>query len=171
MMGSASLQQQAQPLRPGGARGEQDQHLIRNKSSARRCSEDPRTVVGLLDPAFGDAQLNATVQALAVQPNGKIVLGGAFTTLGGQPRNRLARLNPDSSLDAAFNPGLSLGSEAFSNGVLALTVQRDGAILVSGEFSSIAGAPQAHRACLTPAYSGGHNHCAPVGRAASRIST
>jgi uncharacterized delta-60 repeat protein len=155
---------------------------------------------GRIDPAFGDAQLNATVRALAVQRDGKIVLGGAFTTLGGQPRNRLARLNPDGtpdpafsasadgpvaaiaiqddgaiviggffstvngqprarlarlnpdgSLDAAFNPGLSLGSEAFPNGVLALTVQSDGAILVGGEFSSIAGAPQANLARLTPA--------------------
>ena len=36
---------------------------------------------------------NSTVQALAVQADGKILVGGAFTTLGGQPRNRIARLS------------------------------------------------------------------------------
>ena len=45
------------------------------------------------------------VDALAVQPDGKILVGGYFTTLGGQPRNYIGRLNADGTLDAGFTPG------------------------------------------------------------------
>ena len=53
---------------------------------------------------------NAIVCAMAVQPDGKILVGGNFTTLGGggtgtTPRNNIGRLNADGSLDASFNPG------------------------------------------------------------------
>ena len=42
---------------------------------------------------------------LAVQADGKILVGGDFTTLGGQTRNYLGRLNADGTLDSGFNPG------------------------------------------------------------------
>src|SRR3990172_10311885 len=45
---------------------------------------------------------NGDVTALAVQADGKIVVGGAFTTLGGQTRNYIWRLNPDGTLDVTF---------------------------------------------------------------------
>ena len=56
-----------------------------------------------------DPNANGTVRAVVVQPDGKILLGGDFTTLspnGGAPvtRNHIARLNPDGTLDIAFNP-------------------------------------------------------------------
>jgi len=34
-----------------------------------------------------------------VQADGKILVGGDFTTLGGQTRNRIGRLNTDGTLD------------------------------------------------------------------------
>jgi hypothetical protein len=43
--------------------------------------------------------------ALAVQADGKILVGGSFNTLGGQPRYSLGRLNVDGTLDSSFNPG------------------------------------------------------------------
>lgn len=64
---------------------------------------------------------------LVVQPDGKILIGGYFTTLapnGGAvvTRNRIARLNPDSTLDTYFNPN--------ANAVInAIAVQADGKIL------------------------------------------
>ena len=56
-----------------------------------------------------DPNANSTVFVVVVQPDGKILIGGAFTTLspnGGATvtRNRIARLNPDGTLDTAFNP-------------------------------------------------------------------
>ena len=65
-----------------------------------------------------------------MQPVGKLIVGGQFSTIGGAARNNLARLNLDGSVDAAFNPG--------ANGaVRALVIQRDGRIVdVSVEQSS-----------------------------------
>ena len=56
-----------------------------------------------------DPNANGNVLVVVVQPDGKILLGGDFTTLspnGGVAvtRNRIARLNPDGTLDTAFNP-------------------------------------------------------------------
>ena len=50
------------------------------------------------------------IYTFAVQPGGQILVGGAFTTMGGgglglTPRNRIARLNADGSLDPTFDPG------------------------------------------------------------------
>ncbi len=69
---------------------------------------------------------------LAVQPDGKILMGGSFTHLGGQGRNNIARLNPDGSLDAAFNPG-----SGASNQVFALALQSNGKIVIGGDFTAI----------------------------------
>jgi hypothetical protein len=80
-----------------------------------------------------DPNANGTVSVVVVQPDGKILIGGDFTTLspnGGGPvtRNRIARLNPDGTLDTAFNPN--------ANGtVLSIAVQADGKILAGGTFN------------------------------------
>src|SRR5205809_8023439 len=56
-----------------------------------------------------DPNANDSVQVVVVQPDGKILIGGDFTTLspnGGAAvtRKGIARLNPDGTLDIAFNP-------------------------------------------------------------------
>ena len=91
---------------------------------------------GSLDTTFNPGA-NTTVWAFALQPDGKILVGGAFTTLGGgatgtSMRNRIGRLNPDGSLDGGFNPGAG-------DVVLALVVEPDGKILVGGEFTTLGG--------------------------------
>jgi hypothetical protein len=77
------------------------------------------------------------IYALALQADGKIVVGGGFTALGGQPRNYIARLNPDGSLDTSFDPGAD-------SGVYALATQTDGKTIVGGAFNTLDG--QAHAA-------------------------
>lgn len=85
---------------------------------------------GSLDATFKDPGISTTSYHLAVQPDGKILLSGNFTTVGGQTRGRLARFNTDGSLDTTFaNP--NLGSFAFR-----VAVQPDGKVLVVGDFSS-----------------------------------
>jgi uncharacterized delta-60 repeat protein len=84
-----------------------------------------------------------SVNSLAVQADGKILVGGRFTTLGGQTRNRIARLNPDGTLDSGFNPGV--GGYFDDDWVSSLAVQADGKILVGGSFYSLGGQP---RRCL-----------------------
>ena len=71
-----------------------------------------------------DPNANGLVRVVVVQPDGKILLGGDFTTLspnGGAAvtRNHIARLNPDGTLDIAFDPN------ANSN-VYSVAVQADG---------------------------------------------
>src|SRR5664279_5240179 len=61
-----------------------------------------------LDPAIGgfSVQGTAAVYATAVQRDGKIIFGGAFTSVLGVPRNDIARLNADGTLDPSFNLNL-----------------------------------------------------------------
>lgn len=86
---------------------------------------------------------DGSVGAITVQPDGRILTGGAFTVLGAPPaaRQRLARLNLSGALDAAFVAGLDAV-------VHALVLQPDGKILVGGEFASAAGAPRTRLARL-----------------------
>jgi uncharacterized delta-60 repeat protein len=76
------------------------------------------------------------VSSLAVQADGKILVGGNFTTLGGQTRNYLGRLNADGTLDSGFNPGAGGGDYPY---VYSLAVQADGRILVGGNFTMLGG--------------------------------
>jgi uncharacterized delta-60 repeat protein len=82
-----------------------------------------------------DPNANGTIRVVAVQTDGKILIGGDFTSLspnGGAAvtRNRIARLNPDGTLDAAFNPNAN-------NTVRSIAVQTDGKILVGGDFNGV----------------------------------
>ena len=88
---------------------------------------------GEVDPSFDPAaittQFGATfVNAVAVQPDGKILVGGFFDAVSGTDRQGLARLNADGSLDATFIPPL------VAPGVKAIALQPDGKILVGGGF-------------------------------------
>jgi uncharacterized delta-60 repeat protein len=75
------------------------------------------------------------VFATAVQPDGKILIGGDFTSILGVSRNNIARLNQDGTLDSAFNPD--------ANGfVRSIALQPDGRIVVAGSFTSIGGQPR-----------------------------
>ena len=70
--------------------------------------------------------------ATAVQPDGKILIGGSFTSVLGVTRHNIARLNTDGTLDMIFDPD--------PNGaVISIAVQADGKILVGGGFTIIGG--------------------------------
>src|SRR5262249_54020702 len=92
---------------------------------------------GSVDAAF-NSQANKDVLAIAMQPDGKTLVGGAFNLLNGQPTKQLDRLNPDGNLDPTFAPKIAVGLPA---SVLAIALQADGKILVGG-FSQPAGQPQ-----------------------------
>ena len=104
---------------------------IVNRSHIGRLNSD-----GTVDLTF-DPGANAEVLTLAVQANGQILVGGAFSQLGGggsgtTARSRIGRLNADGSIDAAFDPG--------TNGpVRSIAVQPNGQILVGGNFTMLGG--------------------------------
>ncbi len=96
---------------------------------------------GDVDPSF-DPGLSADdyISALALQRDGRVLIGGYFQNVGGQPRMFLARLNANGSLDPSFNPGDSLGESVYGfPSVSAIAVQRDGKILVGGHFDTYQG--------------------------------
>jgi uncharacterized delta-60 repeat protein len=76
---------------------------------------------------------NGIVYALAIQSDGKILVGGYFSWLRGEKRANLARLNADGSLDTGFDPDVGDGT------VKALAVQSDGKIVVGGTFTELGG--------------------------------
>jgi uncharacterized delta-60 repeat protein len=98
---------------------------------------------GVTETAFNPGLMEGdNVNALALQADGKILVGGIFWRLGGQTRNFLGRLNTNGSLDTAFNPGINAS-------VSCLAVQPDGKILVGGYFSSLGGQPRSGLGRLT----------------------
>lgn len=94
---------------------------------------------------IGSPQSSLAVYALAVQADGKIIIGGDFLTYNGAPASHLARLNPDGSLDATFVMGTGA-----SDSVRAITLQPDGGILLGGQFTSVNGVALNHVARLHP---------------------
>jgi uncharacterized delta-60 repeat protein len=86
---------------------------IGNRTSARSGGADP------------------TVYSVAVQSDGKVLIGGGFTMVSGTTRNGIARLTGNGSLDS-FNPG--------ANPVRAIAVQGDGKVVIGGGFTTVAGA-------------------------------
>ncbi|TVQ77493.1 MAG: T9SS C-terminal target domain-containing protein [Flavobacteriales bacterium] len=92
---------------------------------------------GSLDSSFNiGAGLDNTVRSIALQNDGKIIVGGWFNSFDGTPRNLIARLNADGSLDGSFNPGTG-----FNIFVWSTTLQPDGKILVCGAFTVFNGTP------------------------------
>ncbi|HMC98166.1 MAG TPA: delta-60 repeat domain-containing protein, partial [Flavobacteriales bacterium] len=90
---------------------------------------------GSLDNGFDAAWgANGTVYSIAMQPDGKVLIGGAFTTYHDVARSGIARLNVDGSLDTSFDPGTGAGAS-----VLSVIVQPDGKILIAGSFGSYNG--------------------------------
>ncbi len=75
---------------------------------------------------------NSNIDAIAVQSDGRIVIGGAFSNVGGVTRSRIARLHQNGVVDDTFNPSAS-------NRVRALAIQSDGRIVLGGDFTLIGG--------------------------------
>jgi uncharacterized delta-60 repeat protein/uncharacterized repeat protein (TIGR01451 family) len=105
---------------------------------------------GVLDPSFNPSlNINGNVYAIAAYSNntanaGKIIIGGDFTSINGNGRNGVARLNYDGSLDLSFNPGSGV-----SNAVRTIAIQLDGGILLGGSFTNFNGLPFNHVVRLT----------------------
>jgi uncharacterized delta-60 repeat protein len=107
---------------------------------------------GTVDSSFHPgAALNGTVASLAVQPDGKTLIGGAFTSVNGTSRNRIARLNPNGSLDRGFEPGLEFDG-ALNPTVESVVPQADGRVLIGGvtELTAIGTNPPVSLARLYP---------------------
>lgn len=83
----------------------------------------------------------ASVQSLAIQPDGRVLIGGDFTVMDGQSRFRLARVDPDGTLDPTFAPVLSGLNACYycPAMVSAIAVQPDLKIVIGGIFTNVNG--------------------------------
>jgi uncharacterized delta-60 repeat protein len=94
---------------------------------------------GTLDTAFTaniGTGSNNWIYSIAVQSDGKILLGGLFTTFNGATVNRIVRLNSDGTRDTAFTTNTGTGA---NSSILEVAIQSDGKILLSGTFTAFNG--------------------------------
>jgi uncharacterized delta-60 repeat protein len=87
------------------------------------------------EPGIGPA---SRVTALAVQSDGKLLIGGSFLTVSGVPKKHLARLHSNGVLDASFDVGAGAIPEA-ETFVREISARPDGAIWVAGSFNQFNG--------------------------------
>ncbi len=87
---------------------------------------------GTLDTGFnlGWSGANNMIRNGILQPDGKIIIVGDFSDYNGIPRNKIARLNTDGTLDTSFDPGS--GANTFIISVLQQPDNRLGSSPVIG---------------------------------------
>jgi len=103
---------------------------------------------GSLDTGFntgGTVGVNDVIFGSALQSDGKILLGGNFTTARGTTVNSVTRLNTDGTVDTGFNTGGTVGANGT---VIAFHIQSDGKIILGGTFSQVRGTAMARLARL-----------------------
>jgi len=95
---------------------------------------------GSLDTNFADLSITGSgypnVGCLAVQNDGKILIGGSFVNLNGYARSNLARLNSDGTVDTNFNPSLPTSTSTYLS-VKTIVVQSDGKVVAGGDFTRL----------------------------------
>ncbi|MEO6034418.1 MAG: delta-60 repeat domain-containing protein [Verrucomicrobiota bacterium] len=98
-----------------------------------------------LDPAFdiGTGAQGGFIESMAIQPDGKILVCGNFTSFNGQPKGNIARLNPDGSVDPTFTASVSYW-------VRYMAIQQDGKIVIGGYFNYVEGQSRNLLARLNP---------------------
>jgi uncharacterized delta-60 repeat protein len=94
------------------------------------------------DPGYG---ASGTLNALAVQPDGKILIGGIHSYYHSRLSPGITRLNADGSFDQSFSSGL----QDYAN-VNSILLQPDGKIIIAGYFSSYNGRPVGNIVRLHP---------------------
>lgn len=93
-------------------------------------SDDPKT-----------ASVVGQVTSIALQEDGKLLIGGTFLLVNGHRRASIARLNQDGTTDLSFNAGSGIGNPFSDHSIYSMAVQPDGKILVGGLFAEFDGLP------------------------------
>jgi uncharacterized delta-60 repeat protein len=83
------------------------------------------------DPLNGPS---GDVNAIVIQPDGRIVIGGTFIGYNGFARGGVARVLGDGTLDLTFDSGVGTGGNVF-----ALALQHNGQIILGGRFVQYSG--------------------------------
>jgi len=93
---------------------------------------------GSIDPSFNTGTgAEAEVNAIALRTDGRMVLGGYFSSFNGLTRNKVVQLNANGSVDTDFDPGAGGGSGV---SIRAVAIAADGRVLCGGDLFTWAGA-------------------------------
>lgn len=95
---------------------------------------------GTIDQSFNAGLISGSlgmIEDMALQQDGKIIIGGYFTSYNGIARNHIARLNADGSLDNSFDPGTGVTFPLQEDrcSVHSILVEGDGKIIITGAFT------------------------------------
>jgi uncharacterized delta-60 repeat protein len=85
---------------------------------------------GSIDGSFiSGSGVNGVIYSMVTQNDGKIIVGGNFTSYNGQVRNNIVRINANGSIDQSYNVGSG------TNGVIrTMSLQPDGKLIIAGQF-------------------------------------
>lgn len=94
---------------------------------------------GTLDTSFNPGSGPNTfgsisAECIAIQSDGKIIVGGNFQQYNGTSINRIVRINTNGTIDNTFSVG-----SGFNNAVYSLSIQSDGKIIAGGDFTTYNG--------------------------------
>jgi uncharacterized delta-60 repeat protein len=94
---------------------------------------------GTLDPSYNTGTgFNAIPTRMVVQPDGKLLVIGLFTSYNGTNVPGIVRLMSDGTIDPSFSITLNAGSS-----ILWFEVQSSGQIYIAGDFSTVNGTSRA----------------------------
>lgn len=105
---------------------------------------------GVIDATYASAAADGLINSLALQPDGKIVIGGTFQSVDAQSHHALARLNTNGTLDTSFadlNFNFSAGNP--HGYIYAIAAQSNGNVIVSGNFTIANGQSRQYVAQVT----------------------
>ena len=103
---------------------------------------------GSIDATFTPGTgANNYINAIAVQTDGKIIIGGEFGSYNGTAMNRIARLNSDGTIDASFVTGTGFGA---GSAITSIAIQNDNKILVAGNYSQYNGTTRTRITRINP---------------------
>lgn len=113
--------------------------------SAHALSDGTPSTTG--NTKFGIGFNGDTTDAV-LQPDGKVIVVGNFTSYNGTAVPGIVRLNTDGSVDTGFNTRVGTGSAG--DGISAIELQPDGKLVLSGTFSAWNGTPAGRIARIQP---------------------
>lgn len=95
-------------------------------------------------PDLSMPRVHGVIRAVTPDGQGGWYIGGTFTSVGGVPRNNLAHIKPDKTLDANWNPN---PYSPYRHGISTLVISGS-VVYVGGDFSYIGGQPRNNIAAL-----------------------